>query len=207
MNKDESLYTHISLKDKQVQNFLLIFDTDKHPLETVIDLFVKLKDNNYSYLFFEDFFSSFDNTNKVNFYNNLGGNTLLDSLMPLGYDGKSQLIVISNFVTLDENILKDLTKIDLTNDFKELKNANILIINDSVISSSYPFFRIDEIDKEVKSYFYKISDDVLNHEDYLKLKNNNYIGEFKANIHNQNINLKVLSPKDNDYLKYVKSII
>ena len=50
MNKDESLYTHISLKDKSVQNFLLIFDTDKHPLETVIDLFVKLKDNNYSYL-------------------------------------------------------------------------------------------------------------------------------------------------------------
>ena len=62
-------------------------------------------------------------------------------------------------------------------------------------------------DEKVKSYFYKISNDVLNHEDYLKLKNNNYIGEFKANIHNQNINLKVLSPKDNDYLKYVKSII
>ena len=207
MSIGKSHYTHISLKDKTIKNFLLTFDTDKNPLETLIYLFVKLKDNNYLYLFFEEFTSSFDNTNKVDFYNNLGGNTLLDDFMPLGYDGKSQLIVISSFITLHDYISKDLITIDLTKDFKEIENANILIINNSLVSSNYPFFRIDETDDKVKSYFYKISDDVLNHENYLKLKNNNYIGEFKENIHNQNINLKVLSPKDNDYLKYVKSII
>lgn len=52
MSIGKSLYTHISLKDKTIKNFLLTFNTDKNPLETVIDLFVKLRDNNYSYLFF-----------------------------------------------------------------------------------------------------------------------------------------------------------
>ena len=54
MSIGKSLYTHISLKDKTIKNFLLTFDTDKNPLETLIYLFVKLKDNNYLYLFFEN---------------------------------------------------------------------------------------------------------------------------------------------------------